>query len=97
VDRLYGGKYKIGSMLLDLHHPEKVLARSRKPILSPEEFYENDGKPGVTYPGGAVDLNGTLHVYYGGGDKVCCVAQVPTEELLWHLKKDGESPRLKLL
>jgi predicted GH43/DUF377 family glycosyl hydrolase len=97
VDRLDGGKYKIGSMLLDLHHPEKVLARSRKPILSPEEFYENDGKPGVTYPGGAVDLNGTLHVYYGGGDKVCCVAQVPTEELLWHLKKDGESPRLKLL
>ena len=82
-------------MLLDLTHPEKVLARSRKPILSPEEFYENDGKPGVTYPGGAVDLNGMLHVYYGGGDKVCCVAQVPTEELLWHLKKDGESPRLK--
>jgi predicted GH43/DUF377 family glycosyl hydrolase len=95
VDRLDGGKYKIGAMLLDLHHPEKVLARSRRPILSPEEFYENDGKPGVTYPGGAIDLDGILHVYYGGGDKVCCVAQIPTEELLWHLKKDAALPKLK--
>lgn len=95
VDRLDGGKYKIGAMLLDLNNPEKVLARGRRPILSPEEFYENDGKPGIAYPGGAVDLDGMLHVYYGGGDKVCCVAQIPTEELVWHLKKDGE-PVIKI-
>ena len=97
VDRLDGGKYKIGAMLLDLRNPEKVLARSRRPILSPEEFYENDGKSGVAYPGGAVDMDGMLHVYYGGADKVCCVAQIPTEELLWHLKKDAVLPKLKNL
>lgn len=95
VDRLDSSKYKIGAMLLDLKNPEKVLARGRRPILSPEEFYENDGKPGVAYPGGAVDLDGMLHVYYGGGDKVCCVAQIPTEELVWHLMKDSE-PVLKI-
>lgn len=90
VDRLDSSKYKIGAMLLDLRHPEKVIARSRRPLLSPEEFYENDGKPGVAYPGGAVDRDGILNVYYGGGDKVCCVAQIPTDELVWNLKKDSE-------
>ena len=90
VDRMDGGKYKIGAMLLDSNDPTHVVSRCRKPILSPEEFYENDGKPGVAYPGGAIDLGGILHIYYGGGDKVCAVAQIPTEELLWHLKRDGE-------
>lgn len=97
VDRLDSSKYKIGAMLLDLEHPEKVLARSRKPILSPEEFYENDGKPGIAYPGGAVVIDGILHVYYGGGDKVCCLAQIPVDELIWHLKKDSTPQSLKLI
>ncbi len=89
VDRLDGGKYKIGAMLLDLNDPSKVLARCRRPILTPSEFYENDGKPGIAYPGGAVNIDGMLHVYYGGGDKVCCVAQIEMEELLKSLKKDA--------
>jgi predicted GH43/DUF377 family glycosyl hydrolase len=95
VDRLDSSKYKIGAMLLDLNDPVKVLARSRKPILSPEEFYENDGKPGVAYPGGVVNLNDTLHVYYGGGDKVSAVAQIHTDELINSLKKDIQ-PHLKI-
>ncbi len=95
VDRLDSSKYKIGAMLLDLNDPVKVLARSRKPILSPEEFYENDGKPGVAYPGGVVNLNDTLHVYYGGGDKVSAVAQIHTDELIDSLKKDIQ-PHLKI-
>jgi len=96
VDRMDGGKYKIGAMLLDLHDPKKVISRCRQPILSPEEFYEMDGKPGVAYPGGAVDIDGMLHVYYGGGDKVCAVAQIPVDELVWHLKKDSQ-PRTHIV
>ncbi len=95
VDRLDGAKYKIGAMLLDGKDPTKVLARSRKPILSPEELYENEGKFGVVYPGGAVDLGGTLHVYYGGGDKVSAVAQIPVTELLDSLRKDSQ-PRMHI-
>lgn len=95
VDRFDSGKYKIGAMLLDLKDPVKVLARSRKPILSPEEYYENDGKPGVAYPGGVANLDDMLHVYYGGGDKVSAVAQVPIDELVSSLKKDRQ-PHIKI-
>lgn len=95
VDRHDSSKYKIGAMLLDLNDPVKVIARSSKPILSPEEFYENDGKPGVAYPGGVVNLNDTLHVYYGGGDKVSAVAQINTDELINSLKRDIQ-PHLKI-
>ncbi len=89
VDRRDSSKYKIGAMLLDLKDPRKVIARSKRPILSPDQWYENDGKPGIAYPGGAVELDGVLHVYYGGGDKVGCVATIDTENLVWHLLQDS--------
>jgi predicted GH43/DUF377 family glycosyl hydrolase len=90
VDKRDSSRYKIGAMLLDLRDPSKVIARSRKPILSPDEWYENNGKPGIVYPGGAVELDGVLHVYYGGADKVSCVATIPIQELLEHLGRDAE-------
>ncbi len=96
VDKRDPSRYKMGAMLLDLRNPEKVIARTRKPILSPDEWYENHGKPGIVYPGGAVELDGILHVYYGGADRVSCVATIPLEELLNHLSKDTE-PKLTIL
>jgi predicted GH43/DUF377 family glycosyl hydrolase len=69
------GKYKLGAMLLDLHDPTKILFRSNAPILAPQEWYENDGKPGVVYTCGAVILGENLVVYYGGGDKHVAVAR----------------------
>jgi predicted GH43/DUF377 family glycosyl hydrolase len=70
-------RYKIGAMLLDMKDPTKVLARSGKPILEPNAWYENEGwKAGVVYPCGAAIINERLFVYYGGADKVVCVASV---------------------
>ncbi len=82
VDDKDDDKYHIGAMLLDLDHPEKVLHRSKNPILSPELWYENDWKPGILYPCGAVSKDGTLLVYYGGGDKYVCVASAPFDDFL---------------
>src|SRR3989344_4498488 len=70
-------KYKLGAMLLDINDPTKVLYRSAAPVLSPDEPYENHGKPGIVYACGAVVRDGTLFVYYGGADKVVCVATAP--------------------
>jgi len=53
-------------MLLDLNDPTKVLYRASAPVLAPDESYENDGKPGIVYAGGAVVRDGKLFVYYGG-------------------------------
>lgn len=80
-----GVGYRVGAMLLDLEHPEKVLYRSAYPILSPEMPYENDWKPGVVYASAAVVKDGTLFVYYGGGDKTVNVATAPLERFLSQL------------
>ncbi len=76
-------RYKIGVMLLDLKDPTKVLACLKEPILEPEVWYENEGwKAGVVYPCGAVVIKDRLLVYYGGADKVTCVASAKLDELL---------------
>lgn len=81
-------RYKLGAMLLDLKDPKKVIGRSSTPILVPEEWYENDLKPGVVYACGAVVKDGRLIVYYGGGDKHVCSASAPYDEFLAKLKED---------
>jgi predicted GH43/DUF377 family glycosyl hydrolase len=83
-------KYKLGMMLLDLNDPSKVLYRASAPILSPDMHYENDGKPGVVYASGAFIKDGELFVYYGGGDKVVCLAKAPIKDLLKFIKSGGE-------
>jgi predicted GH43/DUF377 family glycosyl hydrolase len=80
------GRYKIGAMLLDLKDPTRVLYRSKEPILEPEVWYENEGwKSGVVYPCGAVVIKDRLLVYYGGADRVACVASAKLDGLLDHL------------
>lgn len=88
-------KYLIGAMILDLKDPTKVLFRSKLPILRPTEKYENEGfKAGVVYPCGAVVINKTLFVYYGGADSYVCVATADLEEFLKQLTYT-ESPILE--
>lgn len=86
VDERDPGRYKIGAMLLDLNDPTRVLARLVEPILEPDMWYENEGwKSGVVYPCGAVVIKDRLLVYYGGADKVVCVASAKVDELLGRL------------
>jgi len=93
VDDADDDKYHIGAMILDLDNPEKVIVRSKKPILSPELWYENDWKPGILYPCGAVNKDGTLLIYYGGGDKYVCVASAPFDYFVESMIKN-EQPKL---
>jgi predicted GH43/DUF377 family glycosyl hydrolase len=84
------GRYKIGAMLLDLKNPARVLYRSKEPILEPQVWYENEGwKSGVTYPCGAVVIRERLFIYYGGADRVVCVASVNLNGLLEQLIRTG--------
>ena len=80
--------YRVGAMLLDLNNPMKILARSPEPILEPEAEYERNGVvKNVVFPCGNVVIDGTLFVYYGGADKVCCVATAPLNKLVGDLLK----------
>lgn len=85
--------YKLGAMLLDIDDPTKIIARSGKPVLEPKEWYENDWKPGVIIASGAVIKDGTLFIYYGGGDKTVNIATANINQFLAELKK-GRSPKL---
>ncbi len=95
-DAKEGHRYKLGAMLLDPLDPTKVLYRAAAPILSPDEHYENHGKPGIVYAGGAVVRDGTLFVYYGGADKVVCVATTPLDSFVDELIR-GKEPALDVV
>ncbi|HOK57240.1 MAG TPA: glycosidase [bacterium] len=80
--------YRTGVVLLDLNHPEKVIARSPYPILEPEENYEKVGDiPNVVFPTGTVLIDGEIFVYYGAADKVCGVATTSLKDLLEYVLK----------
>jgi beta-1,2-mannobiose phosphorylase / 1,2-beta-oligomannan phosphorylase len=67
--------YSVGAALLDLKKPNQILGRTKRPILVPEERYEKLGDVNnVVFPTGACIVDGELFVYYGGADKVCCLA-----------------------
>ena len=75
--------YRAGAALLDLEDPRRVIARTQEPILEPEENFERNGTvPNVVFPEGAVVTNDELKVFYGGADRVCCVASIPIKLLL---------------
>ena len=75
--------YRAGAALLDLENPRRVIARTPEPILEPEEDYEKIGVvPNVVFPTGVVVIKDELRVFYGGADRVCCVANVPMKLLI---------------
>jgi predicted GH43/DUF377 family glycosyl hydrolase len=76
-------QYSLGVVLLDAKKPERVLYRSRKPILAPKQEYERFGKvPNVVFSCGNVIIGSRLFLYYGAADNVVCVASVELETLL---------------
>ena len=80
---IYNRIYKAGVALLDLKDPSKVIARTKEPILEPEEDYEIFGDvPNVVFPEGAVVKGDELFVYYGAADKTCCLATCKLDELV---------------
>ncbi len=84
VERLY----TLGIVLLDANNPERVLFRSRKPMLAPKMEYERFGKvPNVVFSCGNVVIDDTLFVYYGAADNVIGVASVKLETLLASLRR----------
>lgn len=83
--------YRAGAALLDLEEPWNVLARTRDPILEPEEKWELDGDvPNVVFPEGMVVVDNSLIVFYGAADKVCSAASVNLDEFIENLLSEGK-------
>jgi len=78
--------YKLGVALLDLEDPTVVLKRGEEPILEPEEEWERRGQvPNVVFSCANLVVDGTVYVYYGGGDHMIGLATCRLEELMQSL------------
>lgn len=75
--------FTIEAVLLDLKNPYRILARTRQPLLVPEEYYETIGLvPNTVFPSGAIIQKGRIYLYYGAADTTCCLAFIELETLL---------------
>jgi predicted GH43/DUF377 family glycosyl hydrolase len=77
-------RYGMGALLLDADDPAVVLARTPRPILTPEEPYERDGfLHDVVFPTGHVALDdGRIRIYYGAADTSLAAADVVIDEVI---------------
>ncbi len=81
------GVYRVGTVLLDLKNPLKIIARSDEPLFEPEISYEKEGQiSNVVFPCGSVMIKKTIFIYYGGGDTIVGAATISLEKLLSNLK-----------
>ena len=70
-------------ILLDLDDPTQVLGRPTEPVFWPEELWELRGDvPNVVFSGANPVVDGTVYVYYGGGDHVIGLATCGLDALL---------------
>jgi beta-1,2-mannobiose phosphorylase / 1,2-beta-oligomannan phosphorylase len=75
--------YRFGTCLLDADDPSRVIRRAAAPIFWPREMWEIRGDvPMVVFSGANPVVDGTVYVFYGGGDHAVGLATCPLSELL---------------
>lgn len=75
-------EYRVGILLLDKDDPRKILARTKKPVLEPDQDYEMNGLyKGCVFPTGAVLKDNIVYLYYGCADKTVSVATANLDEI----------------
>lgn len=75
--------YRFGVVLLDLDDPTRVLHRPKEPIYWPQELWELRGDvPNVVFSNANPVVDGTVYVYYGGGDHVVGLATCRLDQLV---------------
>ncbi|MFO0904979.1 MAG: glycoside hydrolase family 130 protein [Pirellulales bacterium] len=80
-------KYSIGAYLLDLNDPTRLIARTRQPLLAPNEREREGYVPNVVYSCGAVVHNGRLIVPYAMSDYSTTFGTISLNHLLSSMEK----------
>lgn len=87
-----GFVYRMGSALLDIYEPWKVLYRTRDYIMAPDVPYEQLGDvPNVVFPCATIQdaATGRIAIYYGAADTVTGIAFTTVDELVAYTKKNS--------
>lgn len=75
-------RYSMGAALLDIHDPRSVIASTPDPVLYAEAEYETKGfYPNVVFSCGTVEDGDVISMYYGGADRVMCLARASVQDL----------------
>lgn len=74
--------YRLGALLLDLDHPEKVIADLPEPIMAPNEDERDGYVPNVVYSCGSMVHGDHLVMPYGISDRATRFAVLSVQELL---------------
>ncbi|MCK5026345.1 MAG: hypothetical protein KAS15_07135, partial [Nanoarchaeota archaeon] len=76
--------YKFGAVLVDKDNPQKILGRTKNPILEATEQWEKDGimSGNIVFPTGHAVWDGYYHMFYGAGDKYIGHIAIPEQKLL---------------
>lgn len=82
-------KYVLSCSLLDLEHPEKVLASLDLPLLSPNTEEREGYVPNVLYTCGMMAHAGRLIIPYAMSDNAISFATVAVEDLIAELLKNN--------
>ncbi|MBU0907164.1 MAG: hypothetical protein KKD18_05000 [Nanoarchaeota archaeon] len=80
--------YSVGAALFDLNNPEKLIAKTKKFIITPDKDYETtfEDKKAI-FPTATISEGDNLLIYSGAGDRFTTVKKVSLNEILRNLKK----------
>lgn len=82
------GRYYVGAALLDKENPQKLIARTKLPLIPPDRSYEQAGYvPNVIFPTGAIldKDQEVVTIFAGGADEVTSMLKVSVEDILSRL------------
>ena len=79
--------YCISAILLDLEHPEQVIAVLDDPLITPDARERDGYVPNVVYSCGAMRHRDTLFIPYGTSDTAIAFATVPIPALLSRMRR----------
>lgn len=82
-------RYAIGAMLLDLEHPERVLADLPSGLLDPDEVEREGYVPNVVYSCGGIVHDGRFWLPYGASDVRVGFASISLDRLLGSMVPTG--------
>lgn len=84
-EKTWKKRYSAGIMLLALDNPRKVIAMSKKPLITPEASYETSGgyRNQVIFPTGIIlEDSGEVKIYYGAADTHMCLMTADLGDLI---------------
>lgn len=75
-------RYCLGAFMTDVMHPEKILCKTRTPLLEPETDYETYGFfNNVVFTCGIICNENKVRIYYGAADQRIALAEIEMGEL----------------